>query len=197
MLKVYNEISKYVNQSSRRKGSFAMYISPEHPDILEFLDLRKPSGAEELRARDLFYAMWLPDLFMEQVEKGEDWYLMDPDTCPRLNDVYGDEYRELYWSYVERGMYKKKLKAQEIWTKILESQIETGVPYVLYKDAVNKKSNQKNIGTIKSSNLCAEVVLYSDENEYSVCNLSSIALPKFVEYDSDNKPYFNHKKLDD
>jgi len=193
MLKVYNEISKYVNQSSRRKGSFAMYISPEHPDILEFLDLRKPSGAEELRARDLFYAMWLPDLFMEQVEKGEDWYLMDPDTCPRLNDVYGDEYRELYWSYVERGMYKKKLKAQEIWTKILESQIETGVPYVLYKDAVNKKSNQKNIGTIKSSNLCAEVVLYSDENEYSVCNLSSIALPKFVEYDSDNKPYFNHQ----
>lgn len=195
MLKVYNEICRYINQSGKRKGSFAMYLSPEHPDILEFLDLRKPSGAEELRARDLFYAMWLPDLFMEQVEKDGDWYLMDPDTCPGLNDIYGEEYNKLYWSYVEKGVYKKKIKAQEIWTKILESQIETGVPYILYKDQINYKNNQKNIGTIKSSNLCAEITLYSDDKEYACCNLCSIALPKFVEYDSDNKPFFNHQKL--
>ena len=154
MLKVYNDISCYINQSGKRKGSFAIYLSPEHPDIFEFLDLRKNQGTEEMRARDLFLAMWIPDLFMKKVQENGDWYLMCPDECPRLNDVYGDEYEDLYNSYVEKGMYRKKIKAQEIWSKILDSQMETGTPYLLYKDSINKKSNQKNIGVIKSSNLC-------------------------------------------
>lgn len=154
MLKVYNEISVYINQSGKRKGSFAIYLSPEHPDIIEFLDLRKNQGSEQMRARDLFLAMWIPDLFMKKVQENGDWYLMCPDECPGLNDVYGDEYEDLYNSYVERKMYRKKIKAQEIWTKILDSQMETGTPYLLYKDSINKKSNQMNIGVIKSSNLC-------------------------------------------
>lgn len=154
MLKVYNEISGYVNQSGKRKGSFAIYLSPEHPDIMEFLDLRKNQGSEHMRARDLFLAMWIPDLFMKSVQENGDWYLMCPDECPGLNDVYGDEYEDLYNSYVQKGMYRKKIKAQDIWTKILDSQMETGTPYLLYKDSINKKSNQKNIGVIKSSNLC-------------------------------------------
>ena len=196
MLKVYNETAKYVNQSGKRKGSFAMYLSPEHPDIFEFLDLRKNQGSEDMRARDLFLAMWLSDLFMKQVEKDGDWYLMDPDECPGLNDSFGDEYEELYWKYVEEKKYKRQVKAQEIWMKILESQIETGTPYILYKDQANKKSNQKNIGTIKSSNLCAEVLLYSDHEQYAVCNLASIALPKYVEIDPETKvPVYNHQKL--
>ena len=196
MLKVYNSTCLYVNQSGKRKGSFAMYLSPEHPDIFEFLDLRKNQGSEDMRARDLFLAMWLSDLFMKQVELDGDWYLMDPDECPRLSDCYGEEYEELYWKYVEQGKYKRKVKAQEIWMKILESQIETGTPYILYKDQANKKSNQKNIGTIKSSNLCAEILLYSDHQEYAVCNLASIALPKYVEIDSETKaPVYNHHRL--
>jgi ribonucleoside-diphosphate reductase alpha chain len=197
MLKVYNEVAKYVNQSGKRKGSFAIYLSPEHPDIFEFLDLRKNQGSEDMRARDLFLAMWVSDLFMKQVESDSDWYLMDPDECPRLSDVYGDEFEELYWKYVEQGKFKRKVKAQEIWMKILESQIETGTPYILYKDRANKMSNQKNIGPIKSSNLCAEVLLYSDAKEYAVCNLMSFALPKYVELDENKKPFFNHQLLFD
>jgi ribonucleoside-diphosphate reductase alpha chain len=196
MLKVYNETAKYVNQSGKRKGSFAIYLSPEHPDIFEFLDLRKNQGSEDLRARDLFLAMWISDLFMKQVEIDGDWYLMDPDECSGLNDLFGEEYEKLYWQYVEENKYRRKVKAQDIWLKILESQIETGTPYILYKDQANKKSNQKNIGTIKSSNLCAEILLYSDHQEYAVCNLASIALPKYVEIDPETKtPFYNHQKL--
>jgi ribonucleoside-diphosphate reductase alpha chain len=195
MLKVFNESAKYINQGSRRKGSYAIYLSPEHPDIFEFLDLKKNNGSEDLRARDLFYAMWIPDLFMKQVKENSDWYLMDPDVCPGLNDVYAEEYEQLYWKYVKEEKYKKKVKAQEIWTRILESQIETGTPYILYKDQCNLKSNQKNIGTIKSSNLCAEILLYSDDKEFSVCNLLSISLPKYVELNSEEKHHFNHQKL--
>ena len=197
MLKVYNEVCLYINQSGRRKGSFAIYLSPEHPDIFEFLDLRKNQGSENMRARDLFLAMWIPDLFMKQVEKDAEWYLMDPDECPGLINTYGDEYEKLYWNYVENNKYKRKVKAQDIWRKILESQIETGTPYILYKDKANQMNNQKNLGTIKSSNLCAEILLYSDEKEYSVCNLASIALPKYVEYDSNLKPLLNHQLLFD
>lgn len=169
MLKVYNATCLHVNQSGRRKGSFAMYLSPVHPDIFEFLDLRKNQGSEDMRARDLFLALWTPDLFMKQVECDGDWYLIDPDECKGLNDTYGDDFDKLYWDYVEKGKYKKKVKAQDIWMKVLESQIETGTPYILYKDNINKMSNQKNIGTIKSSNLCAEIALYSDDSQYACC----------------------------
>jgi ribonucleoside-diphosphate reductase alpha subunit len=187
-----------VHNSGKRKGSFAMYLSPEHPDIFEFLDLRKNQGSEDMRARDLFLAMWISDLFMKQVEKDGDWYLIDPDECPGLSDCYGEEYEELYWKYVEQDKYKRKVKAQEIWMKILESQIETGTPYILYKDKCNQMSNQKNIGTIKSSNLCSEVLLYSDHEQYAVCNLASIALPKYVEIDPVTKlPFYNHQALYD
>jgi ribonucleoside-diphosphate reductase alpha chain len=196
MLKVYNETCKYINQSGKRKGSFAMYLEPHHPDILDFLDLRKNQGSEDMRARDLFLAMWISDLFMKQVESDSDWYLLDPDECPGLSDAYGDNFETLYWDYVEKGKYRRKIKAQEVWTKILENQIETGNPYILYKDQINKKSNQKNIGTIKSSNLCCEITLYSDSKEYACCNLESIALPKYVEVKS-GKPVFNHQLLFD
>jgi ribonucleoside-diphosphate reductase alpha chain len=199
MMKVYNETAKYVNQGSRRKGSFAMYLSPEHPEIMEFLDLRKNQGNEDFRTRDLFLAVWVPDLFMRKVEENQDWYLMNPDTCRGLNDVFGEEYEKLYQEYVDKKMYHSVVKAQDIWTKILESQIETGTPYLLYKDQANLKSNQKNIGTIKSSNLCAEVLLYSDEKEYACCNLASVALPKFVKTTTDGKKkgelYFDHDQL--
>jgi ribonucleoside-diphosphate reductase alpha chain len=197
MLKVYNECAKYVNQAGKRKGSFAIYLSPEHPDIFEFLDLRKNQGSDDMRARDLFLAMWISDLFMKQVESDSDWYLMDPQECPGLVDVYGEKYEELYWSYVSQGKFRRKVKAQEIWMKILESQIETGTPYILYKDRANKMSNQKNIGVIKSSNLCSEILLYSDDKQYACCNLSSIALSKFVEYDKNHKPFYNHQHLFD
>ncbi len=195
MIKVYNATSVYVNQSGRRKGSFAMYIEPWHADIIEFLDMKKNQGHDDVRARDLFYALWTPDLFMKQVEVDGDWYLMCPDECPGLTDTYGEEFEKLYWKYVEEKRYKKMVKAQEVWKKVLESQIETGVPYIGYKDNVNKKCNQKNLGTIKSSNLCLEISLYSDNQEYAVCNLCSIALPKFVEYNADGKPEFNFEKL--
>ena len=195
MIKVYNEVAKYINQGGKRKGSFAIYLSPWHSDILEFLDLKKNQGHEEVRARDLFYAMWVSDLFMKTVESDGDWYLMCPDECPGLSDLYGDDFEKLYWSYVEQKRYKRVVKAQEVWTRILDSQIETGTPYIGYKDAVNKKCNQKNLGTIKSSNLCLEISLYSDHNEYATCNLASIALPKYVKYDKDNKPYFDFQHL--
>ena len=197
MLKVYNSTAVYVNQAGKRKGSFAIYLSPEHPDIFEFLDLRKNQGSEDMRARDLFLAMWISDLFMKQVEIDGDWYLMDPSECPGLDNVYGEEYEKLYWNYVEQGKFRRKVKAQEIWMKILESQIETGTPYILYKDPANKMSNQKNIGVIKSSNLCAEILLYSDDKQYACCNLSSIALNKFVEYDKSHKPFYNYQALFD
>jgi ribonucleoside-diphosphate reductase alpha chain len=195
MVKVYNEVAKYINQGGKRKGSFAIYLEPHHSDILEFLDLKKNQGHEDVRARDLFYAMWISDLFMKQVEKDGDWYLMCPDECPGLSDIYGDDFEKLYWSYVEQKRYKRVVKAQEVWTRILDSQIETGTPYIGYKDAVNKKCNQKNLGTIKSSNLCIEISLYSDNKEYAVCNLCSIALPKFVKYDEAGKPYFDFEYL--
>ena len=195
MLKVYNETSCYSNQSGARKGSFAIYIEPWHADIMAFLDLRKNQGHENVRARDLFYALWIPDLFMEKIERGEDWYLMCPDECPGLSDVYGEEFNELYEKYVKEGRYKSVVKAQEVWFKVLEAQIETGTPYLLYKDSVNKKSNQKNIGVVKSSNLCSEITLVSDSKETAVCNLASIALPKYVERNSEGKMVFNHEKL--
>jgi ribonucleoside-diphosphate reductase alpha chain len=184
-----------VHNSGKRKGSFAVYLEPWHSDILEFLDLKKNQGHEDVRARDLFYAMWVPDLFMKTVETDSDWYLMCPDECPGLTDVYGEEFEKLYWSYVEQKRYKRVVKAQEVWTRILDSQMETGTPYIGYKDAVNRKCNQKNLGTIRSSNLCIEISLYSDHKEYATCNLASIALPKFVKYDKDNKPYFDFQHL--
>ncbi|NBP01628.1 MAG: ribonucleoside-diphosphate reductase subunit alpha [Proteobacteria bacterium] len=195
MIKVYNSTCCYINQSGRRKGSFALYTEPWHADILEFLDLKKNQGHDDIRARDLFYALWTPDLFMKQVEADGDWYLMCPDECPGLTDAYGDAFEALYWKYVEEKRYKRVVKAQEVWKKVLDAQIETGVPYIGYKDAVNKKCNQKNLGTIKSSNLCIEISLYSDHQEYAVCNLCSIALPKFVEYDAKGKPFYNFEKL--
>lgn len=197
MLRVLDTTSVYVNQSSRRKGSFATYLSPDHPDILDFLEIRKNQGSEEMRARNLFTAIWLSDLFMKQVEIDGDWYLMDPDECPGLTISFGEEYEKLYWKYVEENKFRVKIKAQEIWYKILEANTEGGTPYLLNKDQINLKNNQKNLGTIKSSNLCCEIVEYSDHNEYACCNLSSIALPKFVELDENNKPIFNHQLLFD
>jgi ribonucleoside-diphosphate reductase alpha subunit len=192
MLKVYNEIARYINQGGKRKGSIAIYLEPFHADVFDFLELRKNTGSETERARDLFLAMWIPDLFMEKVDKDEDWYLMCPHECPGLPDVYGEEFNKLYNKYIEENKFRKKIKARELWSKILESQIETGVPYIAFKDSVNKKSNQKNIGTIKSSNLCIEIMQYSDSTEYAVCNLASIAVNKFV--DSDKK-IFDYDKL--
>jgi len=176
MLQVYNNIARYVNQGGKRKGSFAIYLEPHHPDIFEFLELRKNFGAETERARDLFLALWISDLFMEQVEKDSDWYLFCPDEAPGLNDCYGEEFKDLYWKYVREEKYKKKVSARKLMEKIFESQLETGTPYMLYKDNINHKSNQKNIGVIKSSNLCAEIVEYSDDKEHAVCNLASICL---------------------
>ena len=183
LLQVFNATCRHINQSGRRNGSFAVYLEPHHPDILTFLDAKKPQGAENERARDLFYALWISDLFMKRVEADADWSLMDPNECPGLSDVYGSEFEELYTSYEERGMARRTIKAREIWDKIISSQIESGVPYMLYKDACNQKSNQKNVGTIKSSNLCTEIIQYSDSKEYAVCNLASVSLPKFVSAD--------------
>lgn len=183
MLKVYNDVARWINQGGgKRNGSFAIYLEPHHSDVFEFLEARKNTGSEELRARDLFYALWISDYFMECVEKNTDWYLMDPDECRGLNDVYGDEYVCLYKQYVEENKYMKKIKARAIWEAIISSQIEHGMPYISYKDAGNKKSNQKNIGTIKSSNLCNEIYQYSDDKETSCCNLASICLPSVLEY---------------
>lgn len=184
MLKVYNATARYMNQGSKRKGSFSFYIEPWHSDILDFLDLKKNTGAEEIRARDLFYAMWIPDLFMKCVENDDDWYLMTPDVCTGLTEAVGDDFVELYYKYVSLGKWMTKIKARDVWNKILESQIETGTPYLAYKDSANLKSNQKNLGTIKSSNLCCEIYQYSSPTEYGVCNLASIALPKFITNDT-------------
>ena len=192
MLRVYNSTARYVNQAGRRKGSIAMYIEPWHADILDFLDIRLNQGDEEARCRDLFTAMWIPDLFMKRVESGGDWSLFCPDTAKGLSDVYGDEFEELYEKYEREGIAKATLPAGDIWKAIIKSQSETGTPYMLYKDACNRKSNQKNIGVIKSSNLCSEIVEYSDKNETAVCNLSSIALPTYVDRDTKT---FDHAKL--
>jgi len=181
MLKVFNDIARHINQSGKRNGSFAMYLEPWHPDIMAFLECKKNHGDEDARARDLFYAMWMPDLFMERVVKNESWTLFCPDKCKGLVEAYGDDFKNLYEKYetVESNIIKR-MPAREIWLAILNSQMETGTPYICYKDACNKKSNQKNIGTIKSSNLCTEIIEYSDENEYACCTLASIGLPKYV-----------------
>ena len=181
MLRVFNNTARYVNQGGgKRKGSFAIYLEPWHADVMEFLELRLNQGDEEARCRDLFTAMWIPDLFMEKVEKDEDWHLMCPHESPGLPDVYGEEFNELYRTYVAQGRFKKVIKAREVWDAILKSQVETGTPYMCYKDAANAKSNQKNIGTIKSSNLCTEIMEVSGPDETAVCNLASICLPTFV-----------------
>tara|TARA_B110000259_G_scaffold175137_1_gene210076 strand:- start:1432 stop:3795 length:2364 start_codon:yes stop_codon:yes gene_type:complete len=180
MLRVFNSTARYVNQAGKRNGSIAVYIEPWHCDIESFLDLRKNHGNEEARARDLFYALWISDLFMERVKNDEMWSLMCPDSCKGLSDVYGSEFVELYTKYEADGKYIKQIKAQTLWIKILESQIETGTPYMLYKDSVNKKSNQKNLGIIKSSNLCTEIVEYTSPDEIAVCNLASLCLPSFI-----------------
>ncbi len=191
MLRVFNDTARYVDQGGgKRKGSFAIYVEPWHADIFDFLDLRKNHGKEEQRARDLFYALWIPDLFMQRVEENGDWTLMCPNECPGLADVHGKDFEKLYKKYESDGKGRKSIKAQELWFKILESQIETGTPYMLYKDAANEKSNQKNLGTIKSSNLCTEIIEYTAPDEVAVCNLASIALPKFV-IDGN----FDHEKL--
>ncbi len=193
MLRVYNDTARYVDQGGgKRKGSFAMYIEPWHADIFDFLDLKKNHGKEEMRARDLFYAMWIPDLFMKRVEANEDWTLMCPNECPGLFDNHSEEFDKLYLQYEAEDRGRKTVKARELWEKILESQIETGTPYMLYKDAANRKSNQKNLGTIRSSNLCTEILEYTSEDEVAVCNLASIALPMFVK---DGK--FDHQELFD
>ncbi len=191
MARVFNEIAAYVDQGGgKRKGAFALYIEPWHGDIEEFLDLKKNRGKEELRARDLFYGLWIPDLFMKRVESNSDWSLFCPEKCKDLADLYGLEFEERYLYYETNGYAIKKVAAQSIWTAIIDSQIETGTPYMLYKDACNEKSNQKNLGTIKNSNLCTEIVEYSDPDEIAVCNLASIALPKFY-----NNGVFDFDKL--
>lgn len=192
MLRVFNNVARYVNQAGKRNGSIAVYLEPWHADILQFLDLKKPHGSEEERARDLFYAMWVPDLFMERVKSNGKWSLMCPDQCPGLSDLWGDEFKVLYEKYEAEGKYTKQLNAQEVWFKILEAQIETGTPYLCYKDAANRKSNQQNLGTIKCSNLCSEVIEYTSSEEIAVCNLASICLPSY--YDPETKS-FDHKKL--
>ena len=193
MLRVFNDTARYVDQGGgKRKGSFAIYVEPWHADIFDFLELKKNHGKEEMRARDLFYAMWTPDLFMKRVEQDAEWTLMCPNECPNLYDVHGDEFDELYLKYESEGKGRKTIKARDLWEKILESQIETGTPYMLYKDAANRKSNQKNLGTIRSSNLCTEIMEYTSADEIAVCNLASIALPMFVK---DGK--FDHQSLFD
>jgi ribonucleoside-diphosphate reductase alpha chain len=181
MLRVFNDTARYVDQGGgKRKGSFAIYVEPWHADIFDFLELKKNHGKEEMRARDLFYAMWTPDLFMKRVEENAEWTLMCPNECPNLFDVHGDEFEALYLKYEKEGKGRKTIKARDLWEKILESQIETGTPYMLYKDSANRKSNQKNLGTIRSSNLCTEILEYTSPDEIAVCNLASIALPMFV-----------------
>jgi len=194
MLRVFNNTARYVNQGGgKRKGSFAVYLEPWHADVMEFLDLRLNQGDEEARCRDLFTALWIPDLFMEKVEKDEEWHLMCPHECPGLPDVYGEEFNELYRTYVAQGRFKRVVKARTIWDAMLKSQIETGTPYMCYKDSVNRKSNQKNIGVVKSSNLCTEIMEVSGPDETAVCNLASICLPSFVNLDAEEE--FDFDKL--
>jgi ribonucleoside-diphosphate reductase alpha subunit len=184
MLRVYNETARYVDQGGgKRKGSFAAYLEPWHADIIDFLNLKKNTGKEEQRARDLFFGLWVPDLFMKRVENNENWTLMCPNECPGLADVWGEEFEKLYTSYETSGKGRKTMKAQQLWAAIIDSQTETGTPYMLYKDHANRKSNQKNLGTIKCSNLCTEIMEYTAPDEVAVCNLASISLPKFVNAD--------------
>jgi ribonucleoside-diphosphate reductase alpha chain len=196
MLKVFNDTARYVDQGGgKRKGSFAIYLETWHADIFDFLDLKKNTGKEEMRARDLFFAMWTSDLFMKRVQEDTYWTLMCPNECPGLYDVYGEEFEAMYIDYETRGKGRKTIKARELWEKILESQIETGTPYMLYKDAANRKSNQKNLGTIRSSNLCTEIMEFTSKDEIAVCNLASISLPMFVEHGKfDHKLLFNVTK---
>ena len=191
MLKVFNDTARYVDQGGgKRKGAFAIYLEPWHADVFEFLDLRKNHGKEEMRARDLFYALWIPDLFMKRVEQDGDWSLFCPNEAPGLHESWGDNFEQLYEQYEREGRARKTIKAQELWFAILEAQIETGTPYLLYKDAANSKSNQQNLGTIKSSNLCTEIIEYTSPDEIAVCNLASLALPRFV-----INGQFDHDKL--
>jgi ribonucleoside-diphosphate reductase alpha chain len=191
MLRVYNDTARYVDQGGgKRKGSFAVYMEPWHADIFDFLELKKNHGKEEMRARDLFYAMWVSELFMKRVENNEKWTLMCPNECPGLYDSHSEEFEKRYLKYEAEGKGRKTIKARDLWEKILESQIETGTPYMLYKDAANRKSNQKNLGTIRSSNLCTEIMEYTSPDEVAVCNLASIALPMFVKNGA-----FDHEEL--
>jgi ribonucleoside-diphosphate reductase alpha chain len=193
MLRVFNNTARYVDQGgNKRNGSFAIYLEPWHADVEDFLELKKNHGDEELKARDLFYALWICDLFMERVKDNAKWSLLCPHECPGLSDVYGDKFKELYEKYEQDGKVRKTVNARDLWFKILDSQMETGTPYILYKDAANSKSNQQNLGTIKSSNLCCEIIEYSDANETAVCNLASIALPAFV---NEKTKEFDYSKL--
>lgn len=195
MLKVYNETARYVDQGGgKRKGSIAVYLEPWHADIYDFLDIRKNHGKEEMRARDLFTALWIPDLFMKRVEAEGDWSLMCPNECPGLSDCHSEEFEKLYTKYEAEGKFRKQIKARELWSEIINAQIETGNPYMLFKDAANSKSNQQNLGTIKSSNLCTEIIEYTSADEVAVCNLASIALPRFVD---EKTGTFDHQRLFD
>lgn len=199
MLRVFNNTARYIDQGGKRNGSFAVYVEPWHPDIEGFLDMKKNHGDEESKARDLFYALWIPDLFMQRVMANESWCLFCPDECPGLYESHGEAFTELYTRYEAAGKQKKRVQARDIWLKVLDSQMETGTPYLLYKDAANAKSNQQNLGTICSSNLCAEIIEYSDKNETAVCNLASIALNRFVCCHGDNAdggtPFFDYEYL--
>jgi ribonucleoside-diphosphate reductase alpha chain len=197
MLKVFNDTARYVDQGGgKRKGAFAIYLEPWHADIFDFLDLRKNHGKEEMRTRDLFLALWTPDLFMKRVEANGDWSLMCPNECPGLSDTWGKDFERLYEKYEREGKARKTVKAQELWFAILESQTETGTPYMLFKDHANGKSNQQNLGTIKSSNLCTEIIEYTDKDEIAVCNLASLALPRYIKEEKGVKT-FDHQRLYD
>ena len=196
MLRVFNDTARFINQGGKRAGSFAIYLEPWHADIFDFLDLKKNQGDEELRARDLFYALWIPDLFMERIKANGQWSLFCPHECPGLADVYGKKFETLYLKYEQSGLARKTIKVRDLWLKILDAQMETGTPYLLYKDSANMKSNQQNLGTIKSSNLCSEIIEYSDDKETAVCNLASIGLPAFVKKNDINSNYdFDYEKL--
>jgi len=195
MLKVFNDTAKYVNQGGKRNGSFAIYLEPWHADIEDFLRLKLNTGAEEERARDLFYGLWISDLFMQRVEQDGVWSLMSPDQCPGLADCWGSAFESLYTGYEAAGKYMRQIPAKKLWGMILDAQIQTGTPYLCYKDAANSKSNQQNLGTIRSSNLCTEIMEFTSPTETAVCNLGSVALPKFVEFSETGKPVFNHTKL--
>lgn len=193
MLRVFNDTARYVDQGGgKRKGSFAIYLEPWHADVFDFLDLRKNHGKEEMRARDLFFALWTPDLFMQRVKEDGEWTLMCPNECPGLADTYGKDFEKLYKKYEKAGKGRKTIRARVLWEKVVESQVETGTPYILYKDACNEKSNQKNLGTIRSSNLCTEIIEYTAPDEVAVCNLASIALPMYINEETNT---FDHEKL--
>lgn len=193
MLRVFNDTARYCDQGGgKRKGAFAIYLEPWHFDVLEFLELRKNRGKEEQRARDLFYALWIPDLFMKRVKTNQHWTLMCPNECPGLSDCWGEEFERLYEQYEKEGKGRRTMKASQLWNNIVESQIETGTPYMVYKDTCNRKSNQQNLGTIKSSNLCTEIVEYTSKDEVAVCNLASISLSSFASHDDKS---YNYTKL--